>query len=65
MTIRNLQMNMDKLLLGVMVALLSWNVYTTHKLSIDLAVLSNKVETLEEAVQYRINQTRSTIHNET
>lgn len=59
MTVSNLQMNMDKLLLGVMVALLSWNVYTTHKLSVDVAVLANKVETLEEAVQYRINQSRS------
>ena len=59
MTVSNLQMNMDKLLLGVMVTLLSWNVYTTHRLSVDVAVLSNKVETLEEAVQFRINQSRS------
>lgn len=37
-------LDMNKILLGVVVSLLSWNVYATHLLKIDVAVLSAKVE---------------------
>lgn len=59
MTVANYELDLNKVFMGIIVTLLSWNVYTTHQLSIDLAVLGNKVENLEETVQFRINQTRS------
>lgn len=39
---------MNKLLTGAIIGLLSWNIYTTHQLSIDVAVLTEKIERLEE-----------------
>jgi len=57
MTVANYELDLNKVFMGIIVGLLSWNVYTTHQLSIDFAVLSNKVENLEETIQYRINQT--------
>lgn len=40
----------NKLLTGAIIGLLSWNLFTTHKLSIDVAVLVTKVEQIEEEV---------------
>lgn len=57
MTVANYELDLNKIFMAIIVSLLSWNVYTTHRLSIDLAVLGNKVENLEEVIQYRINQT--------
>lgn len=56
MTVANYELDLNKIFMAIIVSLLSWNVYTTHQLSINLAVLGNKVENLEETVQFRINQ---------
>jgi hypothetical protein len=37
----------NKLLAGAILSLLSWNIYTTQQLSINMAVLTEKVESLE------------------
>lgn len=39
---------LNKLLLGVIIALLSWNVYTTQQLTVDVAVLKTIVASLQE-----------------
>ena len=41
---------MNKLLTGAVICLLSWNIYTTHQLSIDVAVLSEKIEQMEKKI---------------
>jgi hypothetical protein len=64
MTVATYELDINKILMGVIVSLLSWNVYTTHQLSIDLAVLGNKVENLEEVIQFRIDQTYRSESNE-
>jgi hypothetical protein len=38
---------MNKLLTGAIIGLLSWNIYTTHQLSIDVAVLTEKITQIE------------------
>lgn len=45
----------NKLLMGIILALSAWNLQTTHKLSIDVAVLSSKLERLEEALDVAKN----------
>lgn len=42
------QSGMDKYLLGVIIALLSWNVYTTHQLVVDVAVLQERVKEISD-----------------
>jgi hypothetical protein len=42
---------LNKALAGCIIALLTWNVYTTSKLSIDVAVLSEKVGALETQIK--------------
>ncbi len=41
---------MNKLLTGAIIGLLSWNIYTTHQLSIDVAVLAEKIGQLEKKI---------------
>jgi hypothetical protein len=41
---------MNKALTGAIIGLLSWNIYTTHKLTIDVAVLTEKIEQLEDKI---------------
>ncbi len=45
----------NKLLMGIIVALLTWNLNTTYKLSIDVAVLSSKLDRLEETMNVAKN----------
>lgn len=54
MTVASYEIDMNKILMGVIVGLLSWNVYTTHELSISVAVLHSKVTTLESTVQRKL-----------
>lgn len=42
---------LNKILAGCIIGLLSWNVYTTNQLSIEVAVLASKVEALEEQMK--------------
>jgi hypothetical protein len=39
--------NLNKVLTGAIIGLLSWNIFTTHKLAIQVAVLVNKVDRIE------------------
>lgn len=41
------EISFNTVLAGCIIALLSWNIYTTQQLSIDVAVLTEKVESLE------------------
>jgi hypothetical protein len=38
----------NKLMVGAVIGLLTWNIYTTQQLTIDIAVLKEKIEQLEE-----------------
>ena len=42
---------MNKVLTGAIIGLLSWNIFTTHQLSISMAVLNEKVLQIEKLVQ--------------
>lgn len=42
---------MGRASVAAIIGLLTWNVYTTYQLSISLAVLSEKVERIEEIVK--------------
>jgi hypothetical protein len=42
---------MGRASVAAIIGLLTWNIYTTHQLSISLAVLSEKVERIEEIVK--------------
>ena len=42
---------LNKLLAGATIALLSWNIWTTHMLSIDVAVLTEKVTSIEQSIK--------------
>lgn len=37
----------NKLMVGAVIGLLTWNIYTTQQLTIDIAVLQEKIEQLE------------------
>ncbi len=41
----------NKLMTGAAIGLLTWNIYTTQQLTIDIAVLKEKIEQLEEKLQ--------------
>lgn len=41
---------LNKLLGAVVISLLSWNIYTTQQLTIDVAVLTEKIEQLEDKI---------------
>ena len=41
------EISINTVLAGCIIGLLSWNIYTTQQLSIDVAVLTEKVESLE------------------
>ena len=41
------EININMILAGCIIGLLSWNIWTTQQLSIDVAVLTEKVESLE------------------
>ena len=38
----------NRLMAGAVIGLLTWNIYTTQQLTIDIAVLKEKIERLEE-----------------
>jgi hypothetical protein len=42
---------LSKFLLGIIVALLGWNVHTTQQLTIDVAVISTELEALSRQVE--------------
>ena len=44
MSVSSFEIDMNKLLLGALIALLSWNIYTTHQLVTDVAVIKNTLE---------------------
>lgn len=44
MSISSFEIDMNKLLLGALIALLSWNIYTTHTLVTDVAVIKTTLE---------------------
>ncbi len=39
---------LNKLMVGAVIGLLGWNIYTTQQLTIDVAVLTSKIERLEK-----------------
>lgn len=41
---------LNKILAGAIIGLLSWNIYTTHALAIDVAVLTEKVTMIEQRI---------------
>lgn len=41
----------NKLMAGSVIALLSWNIWTTQQLTIDVAVLTEKILQLEKALK--------------
>ena len=41
---------LNKLMVGAVIGLLSWNIYTTQQLTIDVAVLTEKIEQLERSI---------------
>ncbi len=41
----------NKLMVGAVIGLLAWNLYTTQQLTIDIAVLKTKIEQLEEKLK--------------
>ena len=41
----------NKLMVGAVIGLLTWNIYTTQQLTIDIAVLQEKIEQLEEKLR--------------
>lgn len=44
MSVSSFEIDMNKLLLGALIALLSWNIYTTHQLVTDVAVIKNTLD---------------------
>lgn len=44
MSVSSFEVDMNKLLLGALIALLSWNIYTTHQLVTDVAVIKSTLE---------------------
>lgn len=45
------ELYISKLLTGAIIGLLSWNIYTTHQMAIDVAVLKERVIFIEERVK--------------
>lgn len=45
--------SLNKLLMAAIIGLLSWNIYTTHQLSITTAVLAEKVVNMERILNAR------------
>lgn len=43
--------DLNRIIQTVLVALLAWNIYTTHELSIGVALLNEKLVTLKEQVE--------------
>ena len=41
----------NKLMVVAVIGLLTWNIYTTQQLTIDIAVLQEKIEQLEEKLK--------------
>ncbi len=41
----------NKLMIAAVIGLLSWNLYTTQQLTVDIAVLQEKIEQLEEKLK--------------
>lgn len=41
----------NKMMVGAVIGLLGWNIYTTQQLTIDIAVLQEKIEQLEEKLR--------------
>ena len=41
----------NKLMVGAVIGLLTWNIYTTQQLTIDIAVLQEKIEQMEEKLK--------------
>jgi hypothetical protein len=44
-SVSDFEIDMNKLLLTALIALLSWNIYTTHKLVTDVAVIKSTLDT--------------------
>ncbi len=42
---------LNKLLAGAIIGLLSWNIWTTHMLAIDVAVLTEKITYIEASMK--------------
>ena len=45
----------NKLMVGAVIGLLTWNIYTTQKLTVDVAVLTEKIVQLEEKIRSKLN----------
>ena len=41
----------NKVMIAAVIGLLSWNLYTTQQLTVDIAVLQEKIEQLEEKLK--------------
>lgn len=41
---------LNKIMIGAVIGLLSWNIYTTQQLTIDVAVLTEKINQLEKKI---------------
>ncbi len=50
MTAQQKEEGLNKILFGAIIGLLSWNIYTTHRLSIDVAVINSKVGNIERVI---------------
>jgi hypothetical protein len=50
MTAQQKEEGLNKILFGAIIALLSWNIYTTHSLAIDVAVINSKVGNIERII---------------
>lgn len=44
------EVDMSKVMLGAIAGLLTWNIYTTHKLAIDVAVIHEQISELRRIV---------------
>lgn len=42
--------SVNKFLMAAIIGLLSWNIYTTHQLSVTTAVLAEKIVSIERAI---------------
>lgn len=45
---------LNKFMVGAIIGLLSWNIYTTQELTIDVAVLTEKIIQLEEKIRSKL-----------
>ena len=45
------ELSLNTILAGCIIGLLTWNIWTTQQLSIDVAVLTEKVESLEMKIK--------------